>query len=138
MRARLHLAAYFVICLVLGCQSAEKASLRPLPTDGPQLTYLELVQRAKLQIASAQESFYSDRWKEVAEASVMITDTGARLGTLRESDVPEKQRPMWMKSSKDLTDGGLALREASKMEDAIKATQAFQRIYLAIRDLRAD
>jgi hypothetical protein len=121
-----------------GCQSPERAAVQPLPPNAGPLTYPDLVNRAKAQVAAGQEFFFRDSWTDVEQAADALRQTGELLGKLKPEDVPANKRDMLAKQVKELTDAAGALREAGQAKDARAATQAFQRLHLVVRELRPD
>ncbi len=139
MRRHLAFAAVvFLLACCSSCQSAEKAALQPLPADGAPLPYADLVGRGKAQVAAAHEFFYQDRWDEVRQASVAMRDTANALNALKPDVVPAARRDSLASSAKELTEAAAALQEASATKDVAKTTDAFRRLHLVVRQLRAD
>lgn len=124
--------------LTLGCQSPEKAAIQPLPIDSPPLAYSEWVSRGKLQVSAAHEFFYQDRWDEVKQASAALRETANALASLKADQVPAPKQAQLAAYSKELSDAATALQEASAAKDAAKTTEAFRRLHLVVRQLRAD
>lgn len=130
--------AFALLACTLGCQTPEHAAVQPLPPDSPPLNYADLVQRASLQVGAAHEFFYRDAWPDVAQASTAMQETATMLGKLKPEDVPAKHRDTLAKYSKDFGEAAAALRDAGKAKDAIKTTEAFQRLHLTVRELRRE
>jgi hypothetical protein len=135
--SRLCVCTLFLAC-ALGCQTPERAAVQPLPPDSPQLSYADLVQRASLQVGAAHEFFYRDAWQDVAQASTAMQETATILAKLKPEEVPAKHRDTLAKYSKELGEAAVALRDAGQAKDAIKTTEAFQRLHLAVRELRRE
>jgi hypothetical protein len=132
------IVALALLYSIVGCQTPEKAAVQPLPPDAGPLSYADLIQRATLQVGAAHEFFYRDAWAEVSQASVAMQETATLLGKLKSDDVPAKHRDSLAKSSKEFSDAATALHEAGQAKDAIKTTEAFQRLHLAVRELRRE
>ncbi|MFO0813892.1 MAG: hypothetical protein U0796_11770 [Gemmatales bacterium] len=127
----------FVLCILSGCQSAERASLTPLapeviPTMG------ELMARGKSQINAAHEFYYSDRWKDLELASVALKETGSYLGKLPLPNATEAQRAKLVTLTKDFSDNADQLKAASAAQDPVKTNQIFQRLNEIYRQLRVE
>ena len=60
------------------------------------------------------------------------------FGKLDPKNVPEKQQQGLTRNAKELTDAASTLHNAGHAQDAIKTTEAFQKLHLTIRDLRPD
>jgi hypothetical protein len=127
-----------LLLFLAGCQTAERAAVQPLPADTTALTYQDLVGRAKAQVSAAQEFFYRDSWADVAQAADALKETAGLLGKFDPKNVPEKQQKGLTQNAKELTDAATRLHDAGQAEDAIKTTEAFQKLHLTIRDLRPD
>jgi hypothetical protein len=122
----------------LGCQLTEDKALKPLATEAPPPGYEELFKRAKAQVWSAQEQFFRDNWDEVTRMSDLIEQSGSLFAKVKEEDAPARVRPVLVKQSKELTDAAVELRSAAKAKDASKGSAAFQRLHLALKELRAE
>jgi hypothetical protein len=127
----------FVLCMLAGCQSAERASLTPLapeviPTMG------ELMARGKSQINAAHEFYYSDRWKDLETASVALKETGTYLSRLNLPNATEAQRVKLTSLTKDFNDNADQLKAASVAQDPVKTNQIFQRLNELYRQLRVE
>lgn len=127
------------LCLALlgisSCQSAEKASVQPLPAGGPPMTYADLVLRGKNQISYAHESFYRDQWDEVKRAATAMKETSTQLASLNPDSVPLPRRVQFAKLSKEWSDAADQLQESGQAKDADKTTAAFTKLHLVIRQL---
>src|SRR5947209_6240522 len=109
-----------LLLLVVGCQTPEKAAVQPLPPDSGPLSYVDLVQRAMLQVGAAHEFFYRDAWVDVGQASVAMQETATLLGKLKADDVPARHRDSLTKDAKELSEAATALHDAGQAKDAIK------------------
>ena len=123
--------------LLAGCQTAEKA-VQPLPPNAPPLSYQELFDRAKQQVAAAQEFFYRDSWRDLEQAAVALDQTGDLLARVKPEDAPARQKEQLVKLATNFREAATSLGEASKRQNADETTQAFQRLHLAVRDLRPE
>ena len=123
-----------LLCLA-GCQSAEKASVQPLPAGGPPLTYSDIVLRGKNQVSYAHESFYRDQWDEVKRAATAMKETSAQLGTLEPDHVPLARRSQFAKLAKEWAEAADQLQTSGQAKDADKTTAAFTKLHLVIRQL---
>jgi len=131
----------FVLCLAalaVGCQVIPEAprALQPLPSNGPAMTYRDVVYRARSQATLATESFYIDQWPDVDRAAAGLEDTARYLP--RAVEVPATQRTSLEVRSQTLVKEAQALRQAVKGRDEKKTTEAMQRINLLVRELRPE
>jgi len=133
-----YVLAISLLAVALGCQTPERAAVQPLPPDAAPLSYPDLVQRVSLQVGAAHEFFYRDAWPDVTQASTAMQETATMLAKLKPEDVPAKHRDTLAKYSKELSEAATALREAGQSKDAIKTTEAFQKLHLAVRELRRE
>ena len=124
------------LCLwMASCQSAEKASIQPLPPGGPPLTYSDLVLRSKNQVSYAHESFYRDQWEEVRRAAVAMRETAGQLATLEPGAVPAVKRAQFVKWTKDLSEAASQLDTSGQAKDAENTSAAFTKLHLVIRQM---
>jgi hypothetical protein len=128
----------FALCLLVGCQSAEKASLTPIAPDAPPPTFGELMSRGKSQINAAHEFYYSDRWKDLEQASVAIKETGFYLGRLPLPNATEAQRVKLTQLTKDFNDSADQLKMHAAAQDPVKTNQVFQKLNETFRQLRVE
>jgi len=137
-RAVLLLGALWLICAALSCQSAETVALTPRPPDAPPLTYAELVNLGKNQVAAAHEFFYQDKWDQVKQAATALRDTANHLGAIQPEAVPQVQRGKLPELTKELSVAAALLHDAALAKDVDKTSEAFRRLHLVVRQLRAD
>lgn len=120
-----------------GCVSpADRATLRPLPEDGPPLPYAELLTRARVQAAAATEAFYVNKWADLEDAAKGLEQTARYLP--KATDVPPKHKDTLPVAAGDLGKEAVKLREAATAQDAKESNAILQRIHLKIRELRLD
>jgi hypothetical protein len=120
--------------LLTSCQSPEKASVQPLP-GGQQMSYRELVQRGRLQVDYAHDSFYRDNWDEVLKAADAMKDTAKRLTDLDVATVPAVKQAKFASLTKELSESATLLEQSGKAKDADKTAAAFTKLHLVIRQL---
>ncbi|GIW80885.1 MAG: hypothetical protein KatS3mg105_2692 [Gemmatales bacterium] len=121
--------------LISGCMlPPERAPVRPLAEDSPPLPYAELLTRARLQAASATESFYVDRWGDLEETARGLEQTARFLN--KAVEVPESQKKSLPEKAKALQIEAAKLREAAKEKNVEAANTSLQKINLCIRTLR--
>lgn len=124
-----------VLILLTGCQSTnERASLQPLPADGPPLSYAELLTRARQQTKIATEAFYVDNWIELEDAARSIQQTAQMLP--RSLDIPQKHKDTLAVTSGQLGEEAVKLAKAAKSKDVDAANGTLQRLNLKVRQLR--
>jgi len=118
-----------------GCQlPPEQVPLKPLVENGPAQPYADLVSRARVQAAAANEAFYVDKWFDLEDAGKGLENTARFMG--KATDIPARHRDNLAAEAGDLGKEAVALREAAKSEDARKAAESLQRINLMVRQLR--
>jgi hypothetical protein len=127
----------FVLCLISGCQSAEKASLTPLAPDVVP-TFAELMQRGKSQINAAHEFYYSDRWKDLEMASVALKETGNYVAQLKFANATDAQKTKLGLLTKEFNDAADSLKVAASGQDATKTNQVFQKLNEVYKQLRVE
>ncbi|HMP17959.1 MAG TPA: hypothetical protein PKD72_13105, partial [Gemmatales bacterium] len=127
----------FVLCLVGGCQSAEKASLTPLAPDVVP-TFAELIQRGKSQINAAHEFYYSDRWKDLELATVALKETGTYISQLKLDAANEGQKARLTLLTREFNETADALKVAANSQDATKTNQLFMKLNEVYKQLRIE
>ncbi len=123
-------------CLVLaGCQAPpERVPLQRLPENGPPLPYAELLTRARAQATAATESFYVNRWGEIEDAARALEQTARYLA--KAEDVPANRKEVLPRSSSELAQEAVRLREAATAQSEKDVNASLQRINLMVRELR--
>jgi hypothetical protein len=120
-----------------GCQlTAEPLPLRPLPEEGQPIPYADLVRRARLQAAAANEAFYVNRWSDLEESAQGLEQIGRFLP--KASEVPARHKDELATRAAELVKEATQLREAAKAKDPKAANESLQRINLKVRELRAE
>ncbi len=132
------LAFLFALCVLAGCQSAEKAALQPISPDAPPLTFGELMMRGKTQITAAHEFYYSDRWKDLEQAATAIKETGTYISKQTQPNWDEKQKARLTQLTKEFNEAADSLKSAGAAQDAAKTSTAFQRLQEAYRLMRVE
>lgn len=129
-------ASFLVLTLALaGCSlPPEKLPVMPLPEDGTPLAYADVVQRARLQAAAANEAFYVNGWTELEEAATGLEKVARFLP--KASEVPAKFKDKLGALSADLIKEAGSLRGAAQTKDAKAANEVLQRINLKVREMR--
>jgi hypothetical protein len=130
--------ALFAALLVLaaGCQLPPERPLRPLPEDGPAMSYADLVTRARIDAAAANEAFYVDRWADLEDAAKGIEQVARFFA--KATDVPAKHKDTLPVEAGDLGKEAAQLRDAAKARDVQRANEILQRLNLKIRELRLE
>jgi hypothetical protein len=127
----------FAFCLIFiaGCQAIqEQKGAQTLPTDGPPLSYREVVQRARGFATTATEAFYVDNWTDVESTATQLEQ--AALYLPRSSEIPATRKASLDASVKTLAAEAVSLREAAKAKDEQKTNATLQRIHMRVRELR--
>jgi hypothetical protein len=130
-------AVLFTSCLLAlaGCRlPGEHLPVPPLPEDSQPLPYAELLSRARMQAASANESFYIDRWGELDDAAKGLEQTARFLP--KATEVPDRLKTSLPKEAEALRQEAVKLREAAKARDVKQSNEVLQRINLKVRELR--
>jgi hypothetical protein len=131
------LLATSLMLLLAGCQvPPEQVPLKPLPENGPPESFADLVKRARVQAAAANEAFYVNKWSDLDDAARGLDQTARYL--VKATAVPNRHRDNLPIEAGDLGKEAAKLREAAMAQDEKKATEALQRIQLMVRQLRAE
>jgi hypothetical protein len=117
-----------------GCQSPEKVPIAPLPENGANIPFADILQRARLQAGAATEAFYLNNWVDLETAAAGI-DQAARL-LPRATEVPPRHQDRLAEISTDLAKDADQLRQAAKDQDVKRTNETLQRINLMVRELR--
>jgi hypothetical protein len=132
-------AFYPAVCLLtlVGCQlPPEQVPLKPLPEDGPAQAYADLLNRARVQAASANEAFYVNRWADLEDAAKGLEQTAAYLA--KAADIPAKHKDSLPGEVSNLVKDTKLLREAAKTQNVGQANEILQRINFKVRELRPE
>jgi hypothetical protein len=126
-----------LLVLLAGCQlPQEQVPLKPLTDDGPPQPYADLMSRARVQAAAANEAFYINKWIDLEDAGKGLENTARHM--TRSTDVPARHRNKLTSEADDLSKEAVSLREAAKSQDTKRATESLQRINLMVRQLRPE
>ncbi len=121
-----------------GCQSPEHQALEPLPGNAPPLAYPELVERARRQVWAAQEIFYRDDWDQLVKAAEALSQTAQQLAQFRADQVPARCRELWPKPVEEFRSAATQLQQHARQRDAILVAGDFQRLHLALKQIRPE
>src|SRR5262245_57127442 len=124
--------------LAIGCQSPERAAIKPIPPDAPPLNYEELLTRARSQEGAAQEFFFRDSWTDVEQAADALQETASYLAKLKTDSIPAKHRAELTKHTKEIDQIARDLHAAAAAKDVAKTNDAMQRLNLKVRELRVE
>ena len=113
---------------------AEREALRPLPEQGPALSYQVLITRARTQTTAAVEAFYVDNWLELEQTAQVIEQTARYLP--KASDQPKNVQAVLVKESDELRQQAVRLAEAARAKNVQNANDSLERMHLTIRTLR--
>jgi hypothetical protein len=129
--------AAFALLTFLGCAlPPERLPVMPLPEDGQPLPYSDIVQRARLQAAVANEAFYADRWSELEESANGLEKIGRYLP--KASDTPAKFKGKLEDMSAGMIKEAGELRAAAQTKNVKGTNEALQRINLRVREMRPE
>jgi hypothetical protein len=129
--------AAFAFLTVLGCAlPPERLPVMPLPEDGQPLPYGDIVQRARLQAAVANEAFYADRWSELEEAANGLEKIGRFLP--KAGEAPAKFKGKLEDMSTGLIKDAADLRAAAQTKNVKGTNEALQRVNLRVREMRPE
>lgn len=131
-------AACFLIVVVAGCQTPERAAIKPLPEDAPPPPYAELVDRAHSQVAAGQAFFYRDSWTDVEQTADALQQTAKLLGKVPADAIPAKQKNTLPKQADELSKAATDLHAAAKAKDVNKTNEVLQKLNLKVRELRPE
>lgn len=116
------------------CQTPEQLPIAPLPENGQNIPFGDILQRARVQAGAATEAFYLNHWADLETAAAGI-DQAARL-MARAIDVPARHKDRLADLSTELSKDAVQLRQAAKAQDVELTNATLQRINLKVRELR--
>lgn len=127
-----------IICLTLTSCAAppERLPVAPLPEDGTPLSYADVVQRARVQAAAANEAFYVNKWSELEDAATGLEKTARYLP--KATEVPAKFKDKVTDLSADLVKEAGNLRTAAQSKSDKAANEVLQRVNLKVREMRPE
>lgn len=130
------LPAFFLLT-VFGCAlPPERLPVMPLPEDGQPLPYADILQRARLQAAVANEAFYADRWSELEESANGLEKIARFLP--KANEVPAKFQGKLDDMSAALIKDAADLRAGAQTKNVKATNEALQRINLRVREMRPE
>jgi hypothetical protein len=130
------LAAVFLLT-AFGCAlPPERLPVMPLPEDGQPLPYADVVQRARLQAAAANDAFYNDRWSELEESASGLEKIARFLP--KANEVPAKFQGKLDDLSTALIKEAGALRVGAQTKNVKATNEALQQINLRVREMRPE
>ena len=130
-----------VVCGLVGIALAgcrlppDREPLTPLPENGAQFSYGELMARLQSQASAALDAFLVDAWVELDESAKGMDQTARFLA--KTSDPPEHLKAVMIVKCSALQKEAASLGEAARAKNVDRATQALQRITLQVRQLKA-
>jgi|ERR1043165_2894753 hypothetical protein len=122
------------IFVISGCRTLEREGAVPLPEDAPPLSYIDMVNRARGQAASALDAYYIDAWLELEQAAQRLEQTARLLP--KSTHVPERFKSTLAPEADQLRKDAAELLEAARGRNAKQVNDTMQRINLRIRQLR--
>ncbi len=126
-----------LVALAGGCQlPPEQVPLKPLPEDGLPQAYSDLLSRARIEAAAANDAFYVNNWVSLEDAASGIEKVARYLA--KATAIPPRHRDTLAVEAGDLGKEADKLREAARARDVKAANEILQRINLKVRELRAD
>ena len=120
-----------VCCFLPGCCLREREAITLLP-EGVVVSYPELLERAKLQVSVATESFYTDDWPALKKVALALGQT-ARFFP-KAPDVPAAFKKDLPTKAEELEKAALQLAKDAQAKDVNGANARLQTINLKIRE----
>jgi len=125
------------LVLLAGCTlPPERIPLKPLPEDGPPMSYADLMTRARLQAGAANDAFYINKWSDLEDAAKGLEQTARFLG--KATEIPPKHKDSLPVEAGDLGKEAIRLRESAKNQDVKQTNDILQQINLKVREMRPD
>ena len=118
-----------------GCRlPPDREPLKPLPEEGPMFTYEQLLNRARVQAATALDAFYIDGWKDLEDAAHGLEQSARFMP--RALEQPSLPKELIARNSDLLQKEAQVLLEAARKQQSDAANAALTRINQLIRALR--
>ena len=125
------------LALFTGCQSIQESqNLVPLPDNSPPQPYRNLVVRARFQASSANEFFYSNKWKELEETGKVLGQTANLVG--KATGVPASREKAIMDATAQLAQQATNLRSLAVAHDEKGINACMQQINSLVREMRIE
>ncbi len=112
----------------------DRQVLKPLPEDGQEFAYVEILSRARAQATTALEAFYVDNWTDLETVAAGLEQTARFLA--RATQPPAAFKDKVGLEADFLRGEANRLRDAAKAKDVATAADALQRIHFKIRALK--
>lgn len=123
------------LAVVVACRlPPDRQVMQPLPENGQEFAYSEILSRARAQATTALEAFYVDNWTDL-ETVASSLEQSARF-------LPRATQPPAAFKDKIGLEADILKREAERLRAAAKArdvagtAEALQRIHFKIRALK--
>jgi hypothetical protein len=131
----LRATAYVILVLMLaGCRVTEREGFKPLPENGPPMSFEDMVGRARAQAGIALDAFYVDAWLDLEQAGQRLEQTARLLP--KSTEIPASLKTILDAEADLLRQDAAKLSEAARAKNASQANTAMQRINFRIRQLR--
>ena len=135
MKRHRGVGVWAVLAGLAGCAApAERLDVPPVPADVENLTFPDVLTRARLQAGAATEAFYVDNWPALETAARSLEQTARLIPTSK--DVPAEKLKELEAESARLVSHARELAEAARRKDIATANERLQRIALQIRNLQ--
>ncbi len=128
-------AGLCALAVVAACRlPPDRQVLQPLPENGQEYAYIEILSRARVQATTALEAFYVDNWAELETVATGLEQTARFLG--RATQPPAAFKDKIGLEAEFLGREAERLRTAAKAKDVAAAAETLQRINFKIRALK--
>src|SRR5262245_20297607 len=125
MQPRLTLGILLFLILT-GCRLTEREGANPLPENGPPLTYIEMLNRARGQAGAALDAFYIDSWMELEQAAQRLEQSARLLP--KTTSIPDTFKSKVEPESDLLRQDAVKLADAARGKNAAQCNETMQRI----------
>lgn len=135
MRTLRGIALCVVLANLIGCvSSAERVDVPPTPINVQEMTYRDVLTRARLQATAATEAFYLDNWQSLQSTAGSLEETAKQIPQAQ--NVPADKKEQIDKDAARLASLARELGQAAQKQDIETSNDRLQQIGLLIRNFQ--
>lgn len=117
--------------VVVGCQTAERAPVRPLVDEAAPMAFSDVLTRARALANQANEQFFLDQWGELEQSARSLEQAGRVLK--RATGVPPMHQTAYVVRAEEIERDARQLAAAAQAKDVTGANAALRRLNAGVR-----
>ncbi len=116
---------------LVGCQTAERISVRPLVDEAAPMAFADVLARARALANQANEQFFLDQWGELEQSARSLEQAGRLLK--RSTNVPAVHQPVYVARAEEIEREARQLAAAAQAKDVNGANATLRRLNAGVR-----